>query len=203
MRIAAIRYGSMRNRVKIVVGGEVARDRGIALRRSVDQGQPRADRSSARRIGMAVAQQMFPDRIGGGIEIIHREHPVRLILAEQARHRVGTYPARDAEPGGFVMIADDRRLPELRDPEARQRPLQTKLPARQFDQPDFRRHAAVQRPAFEKFARPAQPHAAERRPDRLPVERRTFQQAGRIRRDRLGFGGRFHDDPGRSGCWNR
>ena len=182
-------------RVKAVVGGEVARDRGIAGRRGVDQRQPLADRSRARRIGMAVAQQMFPDRIGGGIEIFHREHPVRLDPRRAAAAPPpGHIPPGDAEPGGFVMIADDRRLPELRDPEARQCALQAKPPARQFDQPDLRRHAAVERPALEPFARPAQPHAIERRPDRLPVERRTFQHAGRIRRDRLGFGGRFHGD---------
>ena len=125
-------------RIKAVVGGEVARDRGITGRRRVDARQPLADRSRARRIGLSVAQQVFPDRIGAGIEIFHREHSVRLVLPEQLRHRLRTDRPGDPEPGGFVMVADDRRLPELRDPEARQRALQTKPPARQLDEPYLR-----------------------------------------------------------------
>ena len=170
-RLGRDQVGLDAQRIETVVGREAAGDVAVAGGRVMDHRQPLADQRRGDRIGMAVAQQRFPYRVQRRIEILHDEETMLRILADKPRHRFREDPPGDPEPRKFMMIAGDRRFPELRDLELRQRALQAQPAARKFDQPDLGRNAALERPAARAFVGADEAHARERGGDRRLVER--------------------------------
>jgi hypothetical protein len=75
-------------------------------------------------------------------EILHREQAGFRVLAEDARNGA-LEPARDrAHPRRLRRVALDRRLPQGRDLEPRQRALDAETPPADLDEANVRRNAA-------------------------------------------------------------
>ena len=130
--------------IEAVVGREHAGDLSVAGGGGMDLRQPPGDRNGGRRVSLALAQLVFPHRVHRRIEVFHDEQAGRRILPDHPRRRLRADPSGDPEPGEFMMVADDRRLPELRHLELRQGAFQAEPAAGQFDQPDLRGDAAVE-----------------------------------------------------------
>jgi hypothetical protein len=136
------------NRVGRKRGGDV----GAAGAGGMDRGQPRADGGGEARIGAAIAQLAFPEPVPRRIEKCHHQRAGCRIFGKERRRRAGRGRVGEADPGGLVAIALDRRFPELRHLQARQRALHADRPGREVDAPDVRRDAAGQRGHARLFA---------------------------------------------------
>ena len=103
--------------------------------------------TSGRKSGVDLPREKLrlPQRKFGRRQVFHGEQAGRPVFAENFGNSVGQ-PAPDrAHPGRFRRIALDRRLPERRDLEPRQRALDAEAAPAGLDKADVRGDAARQR----------------------------------------------------------
>ena len=131
--------------------------------RAVDRRERAADFRGEARIGLTFAQQVFPYRVAGRVEVLHGEHAA--FLRDHLRHGARHGGRGDAEPFVFIAAALDRRFPDLRHAQARKRALHAHRPACQVDPPDIGRDAAAERLDMRHLGGPGDAGAAQQPQD--------------------------------------
>ena len=142
------------------IGGEVGSDRSRGGGGGVDLHQRLGDLGGEFRIGVAVAQLGFPERIAVRRQELHRERAGRRITTQQLRaepnDRVGA-----THPACLVAIALHRRLPIGGHAQSGQCAFDADRGRREVDPPDIRRHAAGQAFAARVSGCGQQTHSAQ------------------------------------------
>src|SRR6185436_14569771 len=126
------------DRMEDGIGRETLGDLGAPGGRRMDRGERGADLRSEGGACVALSQALLPYRQR---QVLHGECACRIVGREDARRGAGRSFARGLEPEPLVTVALDRRFPDLRDTQARERALHAHV----ADLPDFRGDAAAER----------------------------------------------------------
>jgi hypothetical protein len=110
--------------VEDLVGREAPGDLGVAGGGGVDAGEGGADFRGEGGIGIAAAQPLLPDRI---VEILHGEEALRVVPRQHFRRASRQRGVRRLHPEPLIAVALDRRFPQLRHAQPRQRALYADL----------------------------------------------------------------------------
>ena len=164
---------------KIASVSKRAASAGRAAEYGVDAAQRRADGARGREVGVAAAQQLFPEAVLARREPGHDEDAEALVLAEHARRSAWLRFVRDLEPARLVAVAIDRRAPVGGDAQLGEGALGAHRAARGIDAPDVRRDAAGERRADESLAGVGQAQLAQRLRE---LGRHVDGVGGRVRR---------------------
>jgi len=119
------------DRMEDGIGRETLGDLGAPGGRRMDRGERGADLRSEGGACVALSQALLPYRQR---QVLHGECACRIVGREDARRGAGRSFARGLEPEPLVTVALDRRFPDLRDTQARERALHAHV----ADLPDFR-----------------------------------------------------------------
>ncbi len=141
------------DRVKDRVGREGGGDRRIGGAGGVDAGERGADRGGEAGIGATLAQARLPQRKYRGLEVLHRQHLGRRIMAEQCRSAARNGGVGAGDPARFVQVPFDRRVPVGCHEQAFERALHADRSRREIDPPDVGGDTAGQ-PARRRHGRP-------------------------------------------------
>ena len=133
--------------------------RGVNLRKRMSHLTRKA------RVGDAVTQLLFPDRMPVGFEKRHDEQLVGLAVCDQRRHDLGCDAGDGLQPSKFEAVALDRRFPDLAHLQTRQRTLDAHRAAPKIHPPDIRGHAARERYQINPLAGSNQSEASQRLQD--------------------------------------
>ena len=149
------------DRLERGIVGEGGRNVGIGGAMRMDEAEIAPDASGEIHVHDFGEKLRLPQAMLLGREIVHREPARFRVLAKHARNGM-RQPARDRpHVGRFRRIAFDRRFPQRRDLEPRQRAFDAKAPAARLDQRDVRGHPAGQRRETDGFSRFQESHAAQ------------------------------------------
>ena len=149
------------DRLESPVMGEGCPRPGLGRAPRMDEGEVAPDRGGEIPVDPAREKLGLPQREAFGRQVVHGEQAGVGILGEHMRDGV-RQPARDrAQIGRLRRVALDRRLPQRRDLEPRERPLDAEAPAAGLDEADVGRDAAGQRRDAESFSGPHEAEAAQ------------------------------------------
>jgi hypothetical protein len=124
------------DRKEDVIGGEALRDVVAARRRRMDPCELPADRLGGPRLDGAVAELRLPHRIALRRQVFHHEPAGRLVLEQDARHRLRRDVPDHPQPFRLAVVALDRRAPVGFHLEPGQRLLDAVALAFELDQPE-------------------------------------------------------------------
>ena len=111
-----------------MIGGELGGGRPVVERRGVDAAQRLGDGGGDRGIGAAGQQFGLPQRVILGRQVFAQRDAVRPVLADHFGRGARDDGVGAAQPGHFVLVALERRLPVGGHLELTEGPLGTVLP---------------------------------------------------------------------------